>query len=203
MQRITRIISTLKTLFPNPNCTLNFSNPWEALIAVMLSAQTTDKAVNKVTPALFKAFPTPQRMARAQVEAVEPYIHSLGFYHIKSQHLIQTAQIISTLFRGQVPSSLVDLQTLPGVGRKTANVVMGVAFGIPTGIAVDTHVKRLARLLALTQHTDPDKIEEDLEKIVPKTEWIDFSHRLIEYGRTYCPARSHSHENCPLSNLTE
>jgi endonuclease-3 len=200
-KRVPLIIKKLKELFPTAKTALDYRNPWELLISVMLSAQTTDKAVNKATPALFAAYPTPHALAQAPIAEVERYIKTIGLYHSKAKNSIETAKIIDEKCGGEVPKDFDTLLTLPGVARKTANVVMGVAFGIPTGIAVDTHVRRLSQLLGLTESEDPKKIEKDLMEVVPQEEWIEFTLRMIDYGREYCPARTHDHSNCPLSNV--
>lgn len=197
-QKVKNIIDSLKKLFPEAKTVLTYSNTFEFLVAVMLSAQTTDKQVNKVTPTLFKKYPTVADYAHAHLEEFQKDISSIGFYRNKAKNIIATAQIIHEKYHGEVPHTMEELIELPGVGRKTANVILGNAFGAPVGIAVDTHVKRLSKLLGLTSHTDPKKIEQDLMKIVPKEEWTRFTHLLIFYGRTYCTARPHDHTNCPL-----
>lgn len=193
-----KIIKKLKKLFPNAKIVLKYSNNWELLIAVMLSAQCTDRMVNKVTEKLFKKYKTLDDYVKADAKKFEKDIHSCGFYKNKTKNILTTAKMIKEEFGGKVPHTMQDLLRLRGVARKTANVVLGNAYGIIEGIAVDTHVIRLSRLYGLTDHTNPDKIERDLMRIVPKKDWFLFTNLLIEYGRKYCPARKHDHKNCPL-----
>ncbi len=200
-KRAVIIITELKKLFPIVESALHASNPIEFLIAVVMSAQTTDKQVNKVTETLFKKYITLDDYVNATAEEFSDDIRQIGLYKTKAKNILQTAKIIKNDFDGIVPDTMEDLLSLPGVGRKTANVVLGNVYKSPVGIAVDTHVKRLAKLYGLTEHTDPVKIEQDLMKIIPQEEWTDFTHRFIEYGRQYCPARKHDHDNCPLSVL--
>jgi endonuclease III len=193
------ILQELKNLFPDSKIALNFSNTLELLIAVMLSAQCTDKKVNEVTSKLFLKYKKLDDYLSVKVEEFEKDIHSTGFYHNKAKNILATARLIKTRFAGKVPASMEELLTLPGVARKTANIVLGDGFGKTVGIAVDTHVRRLANLHGLTTENDPDKIEQDLMLIVPKEEWLNFNHRLIDYGRKFCPARKHRHEECPMT----
>jgi endonuclease III len=193
----------LKKLFPRVKPFLHFSNPWELLVAVILSARCTDKKVNEVTEKLFRKYRTLDDYSGANPKEFEREIKSTGFYKEKAGRILAAARLIKTRFGGQVPRAMEALLQLPGVGRKTANIVLGAGYGVVEGIAVDTHVRRLARLLGLTDETDPDKIEQDLMKLIPKSEWVEFSYRLIEYGRQYCPARSHDHSNCPLSRILD
>ena len=199
--KVTHILSELKHLFPTAKIMLNFSSPWELLVAVMLSAQCTDRMVNKVTKDLFKKYRKLEDYVRASPQEFEKDIFSTGFYHTKTKHILATAQIVKNHFQGKLPHTMEEITQLPGVGRKTANVVLGNAFGVVEGIAVDTHVKRISRVLGLTRQTDPEKIEKDLMKIVPRNEWLHFTYLLIEYGRTYCTAIKHIHENCPLTKM--
>ncbi|MBI3273782.1 MAG: endonuclease III [Candidatus Colwellbacteria bacterium] len=180
---------------------LNYSNNWELLVAVILSAQCTDKKVNEVTVQLFKKYRTLDDYVNANIKEFEKDVRSTGFYHNKAKNILASAKIIKEKFGGKVPAAMSELLTLPGVARKTANVVLGNAYGIVEGIAVDTHVKRLSRILGLTSETNPDKIEKDLMEIIPKNEWFDFTYRLIDYGRKYCSAKPHDHANCPLTPL--
>lgn len=196
-----KALQGLKQLFPRVKPFLRFSNPWELLVAVMLSARCTDKKVNEVTEKLFRKYRTLDDYLRANPKVFEREIKSTGYYKEKAGRILDAARIIRTQFGGQVPRTMEAMLQLPGVGRKTANVVLGAAYGVVEGIAVDTHVRRLARALGLTDETDPEKIEQDLMKLIPKSEWMEFSYRLIEYGRQYCPARSHDHSNCPLSRI--
>jgi len=202
-QRARKAIQALKQLFPRVKPSLHFSNPWELLVAVMLSARCADKKVNEVTEKLFRRYRTLDDYLRATPKEFEQEIKPTGFYKEKARRILAAAQVIKTRFGGQVPSAMEALLQLPGVGRKTANIVLGAGYGVVEGIAVDTHVRRLARLLGLTDETDPDKIEQDLMKLIPESEWVEFSYRLIEYGRRYCPARSHDHSNCPLSRILD
>lgn len=199
--RIKIILSTLKHLFPRAKIVLNYRNNWELLVAVVLSAQCTDKMVNKVTVKLFKKYKTLDDYAHADKVEFEKDIHPTGFYHNKAKHILASAKIIIDRFNGKVPASMEELVTLPGVARKTANVVLGNAFGIVVGIAVDTHVIRLSRLWGLTKQKDPNKIEKDLMRLLPRSEWFQFTYLTIEYGRKYCMARKHDHKNCPLTKL--
>ena len=202
-QKVTRsnkIAARLAKLYTGLECPLKHCNAFELLIAVILSAQCTDAAVNRVTPALFDRFPNPWSLAQAELAEIEPYIRSLGLYRAKARSLQTCALQLIEAFNGEVPSSMKDLTRLAGVGRKTANVVRGHAFGIP-GIAVDTHCKRLSQRLGLTRQADPTKIERDLAKIVPPKQWTGFSHRLILHGRQICHARNPACAKCTLRLL--
>ena len=199
--KVKKIIDKLIELFPDAKIVLKYSNNWELLVAVILSAQCTDKMVNKVTDKLFKKYKTQDDYVKADPKEFEKDIRPTGFFRNKTRNILATAKIIGEKFEGKVPNTMRDLLTLPGVARKTANIVLGNAFGIVEGIAVDTHVRRLANLYGLTDHDDPDKIEQDLMKIVPRKEWFKFTYLMIEYGRKYCPARKHDHKNCPLVEL--
>jgi len=200
-EKALKIIKVLKKLFPTAKIALNYSNPWELLVAVVLSAQCTDKKVNEVTKNLFKKYKTLDDYIKANPRKFEQDIKSTGFYKNKAKNILATARIIKEKFNGQVPKTMEELLTLPGIGRKSANVILGNAYGIVEGIAVDTHVRRLAKKLGLTKNTDPDKIEKDLMQIIPKKYWFPFTYWLIEYGRKYCPARPHNHNNCPLKKF--
>jgi len=200
-QRARKAFRALKKLVPQGKPALRFSNPWELLVAVMLSARCTDKKVNEVTEKLFRKYRSLDDYLRANPKEFEQEIKSTGFYKEKAGRILDAARVIKTRFGGQVPRTMEDILQIPGVGRKTANIVLGAGYGVVEGIAVDTHVRRLARVLGLTAETDPDKIEQDLMRLIPKSEWMEFSCRLIEYGRQYCPARSHDHSNCPLSRI--
>ncbi len=191
----------LKKLYPDAHCELNHSNPFELLIATILSAQCTDVRVNMVTPALFKKFPTPQKLAKAKLKEVEEAIKSVNFFRNKSKALIGCAQQLVETHMGDVPRTVEELSDLPGVGRKTANVVLGNAFNINTGIVVDTHVKRTAGLLGLTKQTDPEKIEKDLMLLFPNDTWTDLSHLLIFLGRRTCIARRPQCDLCTLKDI--
>ncbi len=200
-KRAQKILKILKKLFPHANMMLKYSNHWELLVAVMLSAQCTDKKVNEVTSALFKKYRTLNDYIHADPKEFEKDIFSTGFYRAKTRNILATAKIIKETFHGRIPNTMREMMLLPGVARKTANVVLGNAYGIVEGIAVDTHVKRLAQTLGLTKHKDPNKIEQDLMKILPRKEWFLFTYRLIEYGRAYCSAKRHDHTSCPLFSL--
>lgn len=200
-KRITIILSTLRVLFPDARIVLRYSNPWELLVAVILSAQCTDIQVNKVTVRLFKKYKTLEDYIQADKKEFEKDIFSTGFYRNKTKHILQSARIIKDRFNGKIPTTMKEILTLPGVARKTANVVLGNAYGIVEGIAVDTHVIRLSRLWRLTNKKDPVKIERDLMKLIPQKDWFIFTYRTIEYGRKYCIAKRHDHKNCPLTKL--
>jgi endonuclease III len=200
-ERVGKIITALKKLFPNAGMILKHGNNWELLVAVELSAQCTDKKVNEVTEKLFKKYKTLGDYIRAKPREFEKDIFQTGFYKNKAKNILAAAKIVKEKFGGKLPKTMAEMLTIPGVGRKTANVVLGNAYGIVEGIAVDTHVGRLARVLGLSKHTDPNKIERDLMKLVPKKDWFKFTYLLIEYGRNYCPARPHNHGECPLSGM--
>lgn len=197
-QLAVRINRELKKLFPHAKIALTFGNNWELMVAVQLSAQCTDKKVNEVTPVLFKKYRTFDDYVNADPREFEKDIHSCGFYRNKTKNILAAAKMVKEQFHGKLPHTMKEMLTIPGVARKTANVVLGNAYGVVEGIAVDTHIKRLSKKLGLTDHTDPVKIEKDLMAILPKKEWFDFTYRLIDYGRKYCPARPHEHELCPL-----
>lgn len=192
------IISKLLKKYPDARCELEHINPFQLLVATILSAQCTDLVVNKVTPKLFRKFPTPSKMAKAKTSQVETIIRPTGFFKNKSINIIKCAQIIQDEYDGMVPKRMVDLTTLPGVGRKTANVVLGNAFGINEGIVVDTHVKRISGRLKLTLNQDPVKIEKDLMKLFDQKHWPILSHLLIFHGRRVCSARSPNCDKCVL-----
>ncbi len=197
--RVKTIVRTLKMLFPKAHIALAYSNTWELMVAVQLSAQCTDKRVNRVTPVLFKKYKMLADYCTADSREFEKDIHSTGFFRNKTKNILAAAQMVRDIFHGEVPRTMTEILTIPGVARKTANVVLGNAYGVVDGIAVDTHVKRLAKLLGLTKYTDPVKIERDLMAVIPKKEWFAFTYRLIDYGRAYCVARSHDHVHCPLT----
>lgn len=200
-KRAELVNTELAKLFPNPQCALTYKTPFQLLVAVILSAQCTDKKVNEVTPKLFAQYPDVDSMARASQEDIEKLIYSTGFYRAKAKNIIATAKKIKEDFGGRVPQTMEQLITLPGVARKTANIVLGNCFGVVVGIAVDTHVKRLSNVLGLTEQQDPVKIEQDLMQILPQKEWFVFTYRIIEYGRKYCVAIKHDHAKCPLTPL--
>jgi len=176
---------------------LQFHNHWELLVAVELSAQCTDKKVNEVTKQLFARYPTLDDYVSADPSEFERYIFSTGFYRNKTKNILAAARMVKQEFHGVVPQTMAEMLTIPGVARKTANVVLGNAYGIVSGIAVDTHVKRFARLFGLSDETDPNKIERDLMEVLPEAQWFHATYLFIEYGRQYCPARCR-HETCPL-----
>lgn len=200
-ERITPLLQRLHEAYPDAECALHHRNAFELLVATILSAQCTDERVNKVTPALFARFPTPEAMASADREELETLIRSTGFYHNKAKNIQRAAQRIVSAYGGVVPQTMAELLTLPGVARKTANVVLGVVFKIADGVVVDTHVKRLSNRLGLTTQSDPEKIERDLQAITPTTEWINLSHLLIFHGRNVCDARKPNCAACTLSDL--
>ncbi|MDO8585309.1 MAG: endonuclease III [bacterium] len=198
-KRVAKIIAALKKLFPQAKIALRFKNHWELLVAVELSAQCTDKKVNEVTEALFKKYRTLDDYVHADRSEFEKDIHSTGFFRNKTKNILAAAKMVKEKFGGKLPRTMEEMLTIPGVARKTANVVLSNAYGVVEGIAVDTHVKRLARVLGLTDNTDPVKIERDLMALIPKRDWFEFTYRLINYGRTCCVARSHDHKKCPLT----
>lgn len=198
-QRAKKIVAALRKLFPTARCALHYSTPWELLVAVQLSAQCTDKKVNEVTEKLFKKYKKFKDYLEVRPADFEKDIHSTGFYRAKAKNILAAAKVIKEKFNGHIPQTIAEIVTIPGVGRKTANVVLGNAYGVVEGIAVDTHVGRLARVLGLSRHTDPVKIEKDLMDTVPRKDWFKFTYLLIEYGRRYCPSRPHRHESCPLT----
>jgi endonuclease-3 len=200
-RRAKKALQALKKLFPRGETALRFSTTWELLVAVILSARCTDKKVNEVTEKLFRKYRSLDHYLRANRKEFEQEIKPTGYYREKANRILDAARIIEAQFGGQVPCTMEALLQIPGVGRKTANIILGAGYGVVEGIAVDTHVRRLAQVLGLTDETDPDKIEQDLMKLIPKSEWMEFSCRLIEYGRQYCPARPHDHPNCPLSRI--
>lgn len=200
-ERAKVLSAKLKTLFPNATMALRWSTDFELLFAVILSAQCTDKKVNEVTEVLFKKYPTLADYAGANIREFEKDIHQTGFYRNKAKHIIAAAKMLQSTFGGVVPRTMEELLQLPGVARKTANVVLGNAYGIAEGIAVDTHVKRFAIRYNLTDSRDPVKIERDLMVLIPKREWFHFTYRVIEYGRTIAPARKYDTQEDPLVAL--
>src|ERR1700761_7374323 len=196
--RIAKIIAGLQKAYPGATCALLHRNPWELLVATILSAQCTDARVNMVTPVLFRRFPTPAAMAKASLPEIEEIIRTTGFYHNKAKSISGAAKAVVERFGGEVPRTMEELLTVPGAARKTANVVLGTAYGIAVGIVVDTHVLRLSRRLELTLNTEPKKVEQDLIKIIPKDHWIEFSHELILHGRAICIARKPRCVDCTI-----
>jgi endonuclease III len=197
-ERIAAILELLAKAYPSAECALHHRNAWELLVATILSAQCTDARVNMVTPALFKKFPTPTDFAHAPIVEIEELIRSTGFYHNKAKSLKGAGETLTEQFKGKVPQTMEELLTLPGVARKTGNVVLGVAFGKAVGVVVDTHVLRLSRRLELTRETEPVKVEKDLMKILPQDRWIAFSHEMIRHGRQICIARKPKCADCTL-----
>jgi endonuclease III len=200
-EQVGAILAELRHLYPDARTSLNFSNPLELLIATILSAQSTDVLVNRVTAELFKKYRRVEDYATVSQEELEKDIQSTGFYHTKAKNIRAAAQRIMTTYGGEVPHTMEDLVTLPGVGRKTANVVLGNAFGIVEGIVVDTHVGRLARRFGWTANEDPVQVEQDLMRIIPRKDWLDLSHMLIYHGRAICLARKPLCAQCALVHL--
>jgi endonuclease-3 len=201
--RVQKIFSALDQSFPHAECALNYKNPFQLLVATILSAQCTDERVNKVTPELFQKYPTPQDSAALSQPVLEKEIRSTGFFRNKAKNIIAMSKKLVTDFGGQVPRTMEEMLTLPGVARKTANVVLGTAYGIPTGIVVDTHVFRIAHRLKLSNQKTPEKVEQDLIKLVPRERWISFGHQLILFGRKICQARKPLCAECPLESICD
>lgn len=197
------VLRLLKLRYPDTGTHLHYTTPWELLAATVLAAQCTDERVNKVTPALFARWPGPAAMAQAEPPEVEPYVRSTGFYHNKARHLVGAARRIMDVFGGEVPQRMEDLLTLPGVARKTANVVLFGAFGRNEGLAVDTHVGRIAYRLGLTSSRDPVPAERELILLFPREEWGDVNHRLVWFGRQVCKARGPLCAECEMAGLCE
>ena len=200
-ERVTAILAALRKQYPDVVCALNHKNAWELTVATILSAQCTDVRVNIVTPALFKAFPTPKAMASASLPELEELIRTTGFYRNKAKSIKGAANVVVDEFGGKVPQTMDEILRLPGVARKTANVVLGSWYGIAVGVVVDTHVLRLSKRLELTKNTTPEKVEQDLMKIIPQSRWIAFSHELIHHGRQVCVARKPRCVDCSLETL--
>lgn len=200
-ERIAELLRRLEKAYPNAECALVHRSPWELLVATILSAQCTDVRVNMVTPELFRKYPTPKAMAEASIPALEEEIRSTGFYHNKAKSISGAAKELVTRFGGKVPKTMEELLTLPGVARKTGNVVLGVAFKLAEGVVVDTHVLRLSNRLGLTDSDDPKKVEQELMRIIPRDHWIQFSHELIHHGRQVCVARKPRCADCTLETL--
>jgi endonuclease-3 len=200
-KRVKAVLKRLNATYPDVKCALTHDNAWQLLVATILSAQCTDVRVNKVTPELFRKHPTVHDLAAVRREVLEQDIRSTGFFRNKAKSITGAAQRLVAEFGGQVPCTMEELLTLPGVARKTANVVLGTAFGIAAGVVVDTHVQRIAGRLDLSRQKTPEKIEQDLMRVVPKNQWIDFSHRMIWHGRLVCAARRPNCPVCPLNKL--
>ncbi len=201
--RLQKVFAALDNLFPAAQCALRHDNAFQLLVATILSAQCTDERVNQVTPELFRKYPTPQDFAALRPEVLEQDIRSTGFFRNKAMNIIGAARRLVTDFGGAVPKTMDELLTLPGVARKTANVVLGTAYGIPTGIVVDTHVFRIAGRLKLSRQKTPEKIEQDLLKLVPQERWISFGHQMIWFGRKICQARKPLCAECPLADICD
>jgi len=200
-ERVAAILDALAKTYPGVVCALTHRNAFELVIATALSAQTTDVNVNKVTPELFDFYPTPKALAAAPILELERIIHSTGFYRAKAKNIKAAGQVLVDRFKGKVPQTIEELIQLPGVARKTANVVLGSWFGIPSGVVVDTHVSRISQRLELTRSTTPENIERDLQKIIPQNRWINFSHEIIHHGRQVCIARKPRCVDCTLEHL--
>jgi len=198
--RAKKIARLLIAEYPDAHCMLDHRSPFELLVATILAAQCTDERVNMVTPALFVRFPDPKAMAQADIGELESLIRSTGFFHNKAKSILGAAETLTRDFPRKFPETMEDLLTLPGVGRKTANVVLGTCFDVPS-IVVDTHVKRLAQRLGLTESEDPEEIERDLQALVPQKDWTAFSHAVTFHGRRCCAARKPEHERCPVRTL--
>jgi endonuclease-3 len=194
------MIKRLRGRYPDARCSLGYNSPFELLVATILSAQCTDERVNKVTPVLFRKYRSVSDFAEAPLHELEQDIHSTGFFRNKAKNIKATAQRILEEYKGEVPQTMEELLTLPGVARKTANVVLGNGFGIVSGVVVDTHVRRVSKRLGLTEHEDPEKIERDLMEKIPESDWLDLSHLLIYHGRQICKPRPLCGE-CPLADL--
>ena len=200
-ERLAEILRRLEAMYPDSRCSLTHDNPYQLAVATVLSAQCTDARVNASTPELFERYPTPDALANAPTEEVEEIVRPLGFFRNKARSIIGLAQGLVERHGGEIPRSMDELTALPGIGRKTANVVLGVAFGQAEGVVVDTHVKRIANRLDLTRHTDPGTIEQDLLKILPEEQRVIFTHRIIDHGRAICTARNPKCWECPLAEL--
>ncbi len=197
-QTAVKIVDILKKTYPEAKCSLDFNNPFELVVAVILSAQCTDERVNLTTPTLFETYPTVQDFANCDLNELEKIIHPCGFYKNKAKNIKACAQKVMETFQGEVPKTMEELLTLPGVGRKSANVILLEVFGIAEGIAVDTHAKRISNRIGLSKQTDPSKIEQDLIDLVPKEYLKDMNHILIWHGRNSCTARNPKCSSCPL-----
>lgn len=200
-ERVAAVLNALRKAYPGVVCALHHRSAWELTVATILSAQCTDVRVNLVTPALFKAFPTPKAMAAASLPELEELIRTTGFFRNKAKSIQGAARMVVEEFGGKVPQTMEEILRLPGVARKTGNVVLGSWFKIPSGVVVDTHVLRISRRLELTKATTPEKVEQDLMKILPQDRWIDFSHEIIHHGRQVCVARKPRCVDCTLEKL--
>ena len=194
----TKVLKHLSTDYPDVTCALENESAFELLIATILSAQCTDERVNMVTPELFRRWPTPAAMASAPIDSLEKVIHSTGFFRNKAKNIKACSRELADKHDGEVPRDIAQMVTLPGVGRKTANVVLGTCYGMATGVVVDTHVTRISNRLGLTKHSDATKIEKDLMQLVPQDQWVDFAHRMIHHGRRICMARKPKCGECSM-----
>ncbi len=198
-----QIIDILKQTYPDCKCSLDFETPFQMVISVMLSAQCTDERVNKVTPAVFAKYPNPELMAEADIKDLEELIHSCGFFRNKAKNMKECSKVLVEKYNGKVPSTMEELQKLPGVGRKSANVVMLEAFHNPQGIAVDTHAKRISNRIGFSKEEDPTKIEQDLLKVIPKEYYFDANHLFVWHGRNTCDSRNPKCQNCSVSKFCD
>jgi endonuclease III len=200
-ERVAAILKALDEAYPEAECALKHQSPWELLVATILSAQCTDARVNMVTPELFRRFPTPAAMSKAKQVEIEDLIKTTGFYHNKAKSIVGAAKRVTEEFGGKIPETLAELITIPGAARKTANVVLGVSFGKAEGVVVDTHVFRISRRLELAKGDTPQKVEQELMKVLPQDHWIRFSHQVIHHGRKVCVARNPKCKECNLETL--
>ncbi|MCX8195010.1 MAG: endonuclease III [Candidatus Micrarchaeota archaeon] len=200
-KRAQKIIAILKKAYPSAACSLDYSNPLQLLVATILSAQCTDERVNKVTPALFERYKSAEDFANADIKELERYVRPTGFYKNKARNIQAACKIIVERFKGEVPRTMEEILSLPGVARKTANIVLGNAYGVVEGIAVDTHARRISYLLGLTKNADPKKIEKDLMELVPRNDWLHLSNLFVSHGRAVCIARRPLCSKCPVERL--
>lgn len=198
-----KIVEILKKYYPDATCSLDFQTPFEMLVSVMLSAQCTDERVNKTTPELFKKYNTPEAVAKADIKEIEKIIHPCGFYKNKAKNMIACSKALLEKYNSIVPDNMQDLQSLPGIGRKSANVIMLEAFHNPQGIAVDTHAKRISNKIGFSKESDPEKIEKDLLKVLPKEYYYDVNHLLVWHGRKTCNARNPNCKECPIKEYCD
>jgi len=199
-ETVIEIIEKLKKHYPEATCSLDFKTPFQMVVAVMLSAQCTDERVNKTTPSLFEKYGTPEAICKIDIEELERIIHPCGFYKNKAKNIKEMAKVLIDKYKGEVPKTMEELISLPGVGRKSANVIMLEAFNDPQGIAVDTHAKRIAKRIGLSKNENPEKVEQDLLKLIPKEYYKDVNHLLVWHGRNICGARKPKCENCPIKD---
>ena len=200
-ERAPLVLEALKKRYPNPAPALQYTTPWQLLVATVLAAQCTDKRVNTVTPAFFKKWPTPYELAAADLEEIEDVVRPTGFHHSKAKNLLGAARLLAEKFHGEPPRTMAELVTVPGVARKTANIVLFAGYGINEGMAVDTHVKRISYRLGLTRNTDPVRIERDMMQLFDRSEWGDLNHRMVQFGRDVCSARKPSCTQCEMQGF--